>query len=50
MTKLLGYFHGGACVVGFCDGSVRSFSKSLARKSLNAYITKNGGEVVSDDE
>lgn len=50
MTKLLGYFHGSACVVGFCDGSVRSFSKSLGRKSLNAYITKNGGEVVPEDE
>jgi len=50
MTKLLGYHHGNVCVMAFCDGSVRAFSKSLGRKNLNAYITRNGGEVVSDDE
>ena len=32
----------------FCDGSVRAISKSIDRKTLNALITKAGGEVIQD--
>jgi hypothetical protein len=49
MTKLLGRQPGDVFIVAFGDGSIRSFSK-LSKASLNAYITRGGGEVVTDDE
>ncbi|MDB5312476.1 MAG: hypothetical protein JWO38_6678 [Gemmataceae bacterium] len=48
MTKLLGTVHGGRIQAAFFDGSVRSFAKPPARKTLNAYITRAGGEVIED--
>jgi hypothetical protein len=50
MTKLLGFFPGDVCVVGFADGSVRALSKTFSKKSLNGAITKNGGEVLGDGQ
>jgi len=35
---------------GFADGSVRFFRKTISQKSLRAYITRNGGEVVGNDD
>jgi hypothetical protein len=32
----------------FADGSVRFFNKKISEKTLRAYITRNGGEVISD--
>src|SRR5262249_41007287 len=32
-----------------CDGSVRFISKSVAPKTLEALITRNGGEVIPGD-
>jgi hypothetical protein len=50
MLQLLGFFPGGVCPVAFGDGSVRALSKSLSGKTLNAYITRAGGEVVGADD
>ncbi len=35
-------------LVGFADGSVRNFAKTIKAASLHAMITRNGGEVVND--
>jgi hypothetical protein len=35
---------------GIADGSVRFFPKTLKAKTLEAYITRNGGEVVGKDD
>jgi hypothetical protein len=48
VAKLL-LFKDGVSVVCFGDGSVRAISDKVAEKSLRAYVTRNGGEVVSDD-
>jgi transcriptional regulator with XRE-family HTH domain len=32
------------------DGSVRFFPKTLKAKTLEAYITRNGGEVIGNDD
>ena len=50
MTKLLGFFPGEVCSVAFGDGSVRALPKKLKLKTLNALITKAGGEVIDDDD
>jgi hypothetical protein len=49
MKKLLGFFESSVCNVALGDGSVRSLSKSIAAKTLNALITRGGGEVIGDD-
>jgi prepilin-type processing-associated H-X9-DG protein len=50
MTKLIGFMPGNGCQVAFADGSVRSFSAKITKKTLHAYITRDGAEVVTDDE
>jgi hypothetical protein len=50
MTKLLGFFTGEACPAAYADGSTRGLKKSINKKTLNALITKDGGEVVPNDE
>ncbi len=49
VAKLL-LFKDGVCMVCFGDGSVRAISDKVAEKSLKAYVTRGGGEVVSDDD
>ena len=48
MTKLLGAIVNGRPQVAMFDGSVRTLSKIPDQKTLNAYITRAGGEVVPD--
>jgi prepilin-type processing-associated H-X9-DG protein len=50
MVKLLGTLPDGTvCNVAFCDGSVRAIDvKKLQRKTLNALVTKAGGEIIDD--
>jgi hypothetical protein len=48
MTKLLGAVVNGRCQAAMGDGSVRTFGKTPDRKTLNALITRNGGEVIED--
>jgi hypothetical protein len=50
MMKLLGRFHGDACIVAFGDGSVRALSPKLSKMSLHGLITRSGGDVVNEDE
>ena len=49
MTKLLGFVDGRVSNTLFADGHVSALSKSISRKTLNAMITRAGGEVVGDD-
>lgn len=49
MKKLLGFVESSVCSAAFGDGSVRALSKSIAGKTLNALITRGGGEVIGDD-
>ena len=49
LPALGGIFPGGFHAL-FADGSVRFFPKSIKTKSLEAYITRNGGEVPGKDE
>ena len=49
MKKLLGYYPSTVSSVAFGDGSVRALSKNLNPKTLNAMITRNGGEAIGDD-
>ena len=49
MTKLLGFLIDRKCSIGFADGSVRAFDKTLGKVKLNAMITKSGGEVIPDN-
>ncbi|MDB5313653.1 MAG: hypothetical protein JWO38_7855 [Gemmataceae bacterium] len=49
MKKLLGFFPGDVCPVGLADGSVRALSKRISKETLNAAITRNGGEVLGED-
>jgi len=50
MTKLMGLVVNGKAQTAFFDGSVRTLTKLPPKKNLNALITKNGGEVIDDDE
>ncbi|WP_261363098.1 H-X9-DG-CTERM domain-containing protein [Gemmata palustris] len=38
----------GKAQVTMFDGSVRTLSKLAAKETINALITRNGGEVVGD--
>ena len=49
MAKLLGPVGNHTFQAAFMDGSVRGFPKPLAAKTLNAFITRAGGEVISPD-
>jgi len=49
-TKLLGFFPGEVCSVALADGSVRTFTKNLTKKTLHAYITRAGAEVIDDKD
>ncbi|WP_439626639.1 DUF1559 family PulG-like putative transporter [Gemmata sp.] len=49
-TKLLGAVASGRVLVGMFDGSVRTLPNIPPKDTLKAYITKSGGEVISDDE
>jgi hypothetical protein len=48
MGALLGTFHG-RIMTAFCDGSVRSMAKPPQKATLNALITRSGGEVIGND-
>jgi hypothetical protein len=51
MTKLLGFVPSeSVTMAAFGDGSVRALSKSIAKKTLNALITRSGGEVINNDD
>ncbi|MCI0702958.1 MAG: DUF1559 domain-containing protein [Planctomycetia bacterium] len=49
MAKLLGPVVNGRVQVAMFDGCVRTLSKIPAKETLNALITKNGGEVIGPD-
>lgn len=49
MKKLLGFFYGPVTMVGFADGSVRAISQGISKTTLNALLTRAGGEVPGDD-
>jgi prepilin-type processing-associated H-X9-DG protein len=49
MTKLLGLVVNGRAQVAMCDGSVRTLKAIPKKDTLNALITKNGGEVIGND-
>ena len=48
LKKLGGHFPGGFNAL-FTDGSVRFIKMSIARQTLRALITRDGGEVISQD-
>ncbi len=48
MTKLLGAIVNGKVQVAMFDGSVRTFSKIPDKMTLNALITRDGGEVIPE--
>jgi hypothetical protein len=48
MTKLIGAVVNGKVQVAMCDGSVRTWAKIPDRKTLNALVTRAGGEVIVD--
>jgi uncharacterized protein DUF1559 len=49
MTKLIGLVVNGTAQATFFDGSVRTFRKIPPRATLNALITRAGGEVIDFD-
>ena len=49
MTKLIGLVVNGKAQIAMCDGSVRTLGKLPSKETLNALITKNGGEIIPDD-
>lgn len=49
MTKLIGMVVNGKAQVAMFDGSVRTLGKLPSKETLNALITKNGGEVIGND-
>ncbi len=49
MKKLLGYFYGPVTMMGFADGSVRAISEGISKTTLNAILTRAGGEVPGND-
>ncbi|VTR91901.1 Uncharacterized protein OS=Singulisphaera acidiphila (strain ATCC BAA-1392 / DSM 18658 / VKM B-2454 / MOB10) GN=Sinac_3477 PE=4 SV=1: SBP_bac_10 [Gemmata massiliana] len=48
-SKLIGLVVNGKAQVAMCDGSVRTLSKIPAKETLNALITRSGGEVIGND-
>jgi prepilin-type processing-associated H-X9-DG protein len=48
MTKLLGLVVNGKAQVAMFDGSVRTWAKLPPKATLNALITRAGGEVIPD--
>lgn len=49
-TKMLGYTSGGeVTMVALADGSVRALHKSIAKKTLHAFITASGGETLDKE-
>ena len=50
MGKLLGMVVNGRCQVGMFDGSVRTLKQIPKKNTLNALITRAGGEVIEDFE
>ncbi|QJW92694.1 DUF1559 family PulG-like putative transporter [Frigoriglobus tundricola] len=49
MGKLLGFLAADTTQIAMFDGSVRTLKKLPSKATLNAAITKNGGEVLGDD-
>lgn len=49
MKQLLGHYTDGF-MSAFADGSVRYFKKTLPTASLNAYLTRGGGEIVQEED
>jgi hypothetical protein len=49
VPKLGGVFAEGFWA-GMCDGSVRFFPRTIKEKTLRAYITRDGGEVIPAEE
>jgi hypothetical protein len=49
MTKLIGLVVNGKAQVAMFDGSVRTLAKVPSKETLNALITKSGGEVIGND-
>jgi hypothetical protein len=49
LPKLKGLSSAGFAVL-FADGSVRMMSSSIPEKTLRAYITANGGELIHERE
>src|SRR5262249_9113491 len=49
MTRLVGLVVNGKMEVAMFDGSVRTLSKIPSKTTLNALITRAGGEVIADD-
>jgi hypothetical protein len=49
MSKLLGLVVNGKAQVAMFDGSVRSLNKLPSKETLNALITRAGGEVIGND-
>ena len=49
MTKLMGLVVNGRAQVAMFDGSVRTLAKLPSKETLNALITKSGGEVIGND-
>jgi prepilin-type processing-associated H-X9-DG protein len=45
-----GSFHPGGPNAAFCDGSVRALRPGLDKKVWYALITRNGGEIIKEDE
>ena len=48
MGKLLGTVVNGRCQIGLFDGSVRTLKQIPKKSTLNALITRAGGEVIED--
>ncbi len=49
MSKHFGMVVNGKCHVALFDGSVRMIGKLPGKETLNALITRGGGEVIGDD-
>jgi prepilin-type processing-associated H-X9-DG protein len=49
MLKLIGTVVNGKAQAAMFDGSVRTLKKLPSKETLNALITKSGGEVIGDD-
>lgn len=49
MAKLIGTLSNGASQIVMFDGSVRTLWKTPARALLNALITRDGGEAITED-
>ncbi len=49
LKSLFGH-HPGGTEVGFADGSVRFIKDTIAAKILEALLTRNGGEVINQDD